>query len=79
MHTMNHDIIRVHRPPLKFSSLPNLIFCSGPPHNFFGLKFLDAPLKLGGEGGGEEGGCYHLLVSYLHKIVMNIIRTGNTA
>ena len=51
MHTMNHDIIRVHRPPLKFSSLPNLIFCSGPPHNFFGLKFLDDPLKLGGEGG----------------------------
>ena len=54
MHTMNHDIIRVHRPPLKFSSLPNLIFCSGPP-NFFGLKFLDAPLKLGGRGEGRKG------------------------
>ena len=56
MHTMNHDIIRVHRPPLKFSSLPNLTFCSGPPDNFFGLKFLDDPLKLGGEGGeGRKG------------------------
>ena len=56
MHTMNHDIIRVHRPPLKFSSLPNLIFCSGPPDNFFGLKFLDDPIKLGGGGGlGRKG------------------------
>ena len=25
-------------PPLKFSSPPNLIFCSGPP-KYFGLKF----------------------------------------
>ena len=56
MHTMNHDIIRVHRPPLKFSSLPNLIFCSGPPDNFFGLKFLDDPLKLGGGGGAGRKG-----------------------
>ena len=31
-------------PPLKFSSPPNLIFCSGPP-NYFGLKFLGAPLN----------------------------------
>ena len=34
-------------PPLKFSSPPNLIFCSGPP-NYFGLKFLRSALKLGG-------------------------------
>ena len=33
--------------PLKFSSSPNLIICSGPP-NYFGLKFLGPPLKLGG-------------------------------
>ena len=64
MHTMNHDIIRVHRPPLKFSSLPNLIFCSGPPHNFFGLKFLDAPLKLGGEGrkGAATMSWFHIYI-----------------
>ena len=31
----------VHSPP------PNLIFCSGPP-NYFSLKFLGPPLKLGG-------------------------------
>ena len=30
-------------PPL------NLIFCSAPP-NYFGLKFLGLPLKLGGGG-----------------------------
>ena len=39
-------------PPLKFSSSPNLIFCSGPLPNYFGLKFLGLPLKLGGGGGG---------------------------
>ena len=67
MHTMNHDIIRVHRPPLKFSSLPNLIFCSGPPHNFCGLKFLDDPLKLGGEGGaGGEGRKGAATMSWFH-------------
>ena len=35
------------RSPLKCRSPPpNLIFCSGPP-NYFGLKFLGPPLKLG--------------------------------
>ena len=34
-------------PPLNLAPPPNLIFCSGPPPNYFGLKFLDPPLKLG--------------------------------
>ena len=43
-------------PPLNLAPPPpNLFFCSGPPPNYFGLKFLGPPLKLGGEGGG----CYH--------------------
>ena len=34
-------------PPLNLAPPPpNLIFCSGPP-NYFGLKFLGPPLKLG--------------------------------
>ena len=44
-------------PPLQFSSPPNLIFCSGPP-NYFSLKFLGPPLKLG-------GGSYHDIVLVL--------------
>ena len=36
-------------PPPKILSPPlNLIFCSVPPPNYFGLKFLGPPLKLGG-------------------------------
>ena len=44
-------------PPLNLAlPSPNLIFCSSPPPpNFFGLKFLGPPPKIG-EGGG---GCYH--------------------
>ena len=34
--------------PLEFNSPPKLIFCSGPPPNYFGLKFLGPLLKLGG-------------------------------
>ena len=40
-------------PPLKFlvslefNSPQKLIFCSGPPPNYFGLKFLGPLLKLG--------------------------------
>ena len=40
-----------HRP-IKFSSPPNLIFCSGPPPNCFGLKF--------------SGGCYHASIQELY-------------
>ena len=40
-------------PPLNLAPPPNLIFCSGPPPpNYFGLKFLGPPPKIGGEGGG---------------------------
>ena len=35
-------------PPLNLAPPPNLIFCSGPPPNYFGLKFLGPPLKLRG-------------------------------
>ena len=40
-------------PPLNLAlPSPNLIFCSSPPPpNFFGLKFLGPPPKIG-EGGG---------------------------
>ena len=43
------DLKRGH--PLNLAPPPNIIFCSGSP-NYFGLKFLGPPLKLG-------GGCYH--------------------
>ena len=33
--------------PLEFNSPQKLIFCSGPPPNYFGLKFLGPLLKLG--------------------------------
>ena len=48
-HTQNHDIIGVHRPPLKCSSSPNLIFCSGPPQLFWSEIFRSPP-KIGGGG-----------------------------
>ena len=38
-------------PSIKFSSAPNLIFCSGPPLNYFGLEFLvPTPIIRGGGG-----------------------------
>ena len=35
-------------PPLKFSSPPKFNFLVRSPPNYFGLKFLGRPLKLGG-------------------------------
>ena len=37
-------------PPLNLAPPhpPNLIFCSGPPPNYFGLKFLGPPPKIRG-------------------------------
>ena len=42
--------------PLNLVPSPNLIICSGPPpkKNYFCLKFLGHPLKIG-------QGCYHAI------------------
>ena len=39
--TTTMKFIGAHTPPLNFRS-PQ-IFCSGPPPNYFGLKFLGSP------------------------------------
>ena len=55
--TMTMTLLGFISPFLKSSSPPlNLIFCSGSP-NYFDLKFLGPPLKLG-------KGCYHVLINF---------------